>query len=405
VGGFGPQLTPYGIKFKINAYTESDHKGLKIPVAAMVMTGFSHTQTDQASPPTPHTNVNNNYELDQVSGFLAGRVTDDLGIFAQITYDGVGKGTAVDNVDVRLAHDFVIAKTDVIVGMSLNNSPGVSDPGNTLPAWYFPFISSALVAGTGDAATLLNGGVAQAVAGLSVYSFINDSIYAEVGTYRAWSPAMQIKFGLGAGNDIGRIDPGAMYWRLNYIKDMNTQAFSAGLVGLNASIQPQRIEGGPVNSFRDVGVDAWYEYLGDGRHNFAAYASFIREDQTRSELVANMGADNQSGRLYELRLNGSYYYEHTYGLTVGRFSTHGAPDATLYSFSATGSPDTSGTVLQVDWTPWGKENSWARPYANARVGLQYTIFDKFDGSSSNYDGTGRNASDNNTLYLFLWMAI
>ena len=118
-----------------------------------------------------------------------------------------------------------------------------------------------------------------------------------------------------------------------------------------------------------------------------------------------MGADNQSGRLYELRLNGSYYYEHTYGLTVGRFSTRGAPDATLYSFSATGSPDTSGTVLQVDWTPWGKENSWARPYANARVGLQYTIFDKFDGSSSNYDGTGRNASDNNTLYLFLWMAI
>jgi hypothetical protein len=27
VGGFGPQLTPYGIKFKISAYTETDHKG------------------------------------------------------------------------------------------------------------------------------------------------------------------------------------------------------------------------------------------------------------------------------------------------------------------------------------------------------------------------------------------
>src|SRR3979490_1583648 len=79
VGGFGPQLTPYGIKFKINAYTESDHKGLKIPVAAIVMTGFSHTKTDQASPPFPHSHVNNNYELDQVSGFLAGRMTDDLG--------------------------------------------------------------------------------------------------------------------------------------------------------------------------------------------------------------------------------------------------------------------------------------------------------------------------------------
>jgi hypothetical protein len=402
VGAFGPQLTPYGIKFKISAYTESDHKGLKIPVAAMVMTGFSHTLTDQASPPTPHTNVNNNFELDQVSGFLAGRVTDDLGVFSQVTYDGVGKGTAIDNVDIRLAHDFVIAKTDAILGLSLNNNPGVQDPGNTQPAWYFPYISTALVSGTGDFGTLLNGGLSQHVTGLSAYAFIDDSIYAEVGTYRALSPAMQTKFGLG-GSDVGRIDAGSLYWRLNYIKDMNTQAFSAGLVGLNASIQPERIDGGPVNRFRDVGVDAWYEYLGNGRHNFAAYASFIREDQTRGDLLANLAADNLHGRLYELRLNTSYYYQHTYGATIGRFSTRGTPDATLYG--TTGRPDTSGTVLQIDWTPWGKENSWARPYANARLGLQYTIYDKFDGASSNYDGTGRNASDNNTLYLFLWVAI
>jgi hypothetical protein len=402
VGGFGPQLTPYGIKFKISGYTESDHKGLKIPVAAMVMTGFSHTQTDQGSPPTPHTNVNNNYELDQVSGFLAGRVTDDLGVFSQVTYDGIGKGMAIDNVDIRLAHDFVIAKTDAILGLSVNNNPGVQDPGNTQPAWYFPYIGTALVAGTGDFATLLNGGLSQAVAGVSAYAFIDDSIYGEVGTYRALSPAMQIKFGLGAGNDVGRIDD-SIYWRLNYIKDMNTQAFSAGLVGFNASIQPERVDGGPVNRFRDIGVDAWYEYLGDGRHNFAAYASFIREDQTRGDLFANTGADNLYGRLYEFRFNASYYYQHTYGATIGRFATRGTPDATLYG--PTGSPDTSGTVLQIDWTPWGKDNSWGRPYANARLGLQYTIYDKFDGASSNYDGSGRNASDNNTLYLFLWIAI
>jgi hypothetical protein len=30
---------------------------------------------------------------------------------------------------------------------------------------------------------------------------------------------------------------------------------------------------------------------------------------------------------------------------------------------------------------------------------------KFDGASSNYDGNGRNASDNNTLYLLVWAAI
>ncbi len=402
VGAFGPQLTPYGIKFKINGYTETDHKGFKIPLAAMVMAGFTHTEADIVPPPTPHTNYNDNFNINQISVFVAGRVTDYLGGFAQITYDGVGHATAIDNVDLRLVHDFVIAKTDVILGLSVNNNPGVSDPGNTLPAWYFPFIGTALVSGTGDFSTLLNGGVSTAVAGLSAYAFINDSIYAEVGTYRALSPAMQIKFGLGAGNDIGRIDD-SIYWRLNYIKDMNTQAFSAGLVGLNASIQPERIDGGPVNRFRDIGLDASYQYLGDGRHNVAAYASYIREDQTRGDLFANAGADNLTGRLYEFRFNTSYYYEHTYGATIGRFSTHGTSDATLYGPS--GSPDTSGTVLQIDWTPWGKEASWARPYANLRLGLQYTIYDKFDGASSNYDGNGRNASDNNTLFLFLWAAI
>jgi hypothetical protein len=405
VGGYGPQLTPYGIKFKINAYTETDHKGLKIPVAAMIMAGYTHTETGQNPAPSPHDNANDNFDINQISGFVAGRITDDVGIFSQVTYDGVGRSAAIDNVDIRAAHDFVIARTDAILGIDVNNNPTVSDPGNTQPAWYFPYIGTALVSGTGDAATQINGALATAVTGVSAYAFVNDSIYAEVGTYRALSPAMQIKFGEGAGNDIGKVDD-SIYWRLNYIQDLNTQAFSAGLVGFNFSLNPDRADGGPVNRYRDIGLDASYMYLGNGLHNFTAYASYIREDQTHTFDLANAGADNLNDRLYEFRFNASYYYAQTYGVTVGRFSTHGTRDATLYSgFSANGSPDTAGTVLQVDWTPWGKEKSWARPFANVRFGLQYTIYDKFDGASSNYDGNGRNASDNNTLFLFLWAAI
>ena len=39
-----------------------------------------------------------------------------------------------------------------------------------------------------------------------------------------------------------------------------------------------------------------------------------------------------------------------------------------------------------------------------KLGLQYTAFLKFNGASTNYDGAGRNASDNNTLYLLLWFS-
>jgi len=405
VGGFGPQLTPYGVRFKIGAYTETDNKGLKIPVAAFVMGGFTHTEKDQPTAPTPHTDVNDNWTLDQISGFIAGRWFEDVGSFVQVTYNGNTKGLSTDNTDIRYAHDWVIGGHDAIIGVSLNNNPTVQDPFNTLFAWNFPYISSAVAFGMGDApGAQITGGLGPAVWGVSGYTFVDDSILAEVGTYRAYSPAMQIKLGLGAGNDIGRIDD-SIYWRLAYMQDMNTHGFSAGLFGFNVSNQPERIDGGPVNRYRDIGADAWYEFLGTGRHNIAAYTSYVREDQTRGDLIANGGATNLTGRLYDFRLNASYYYAQTYGLTAGRFSKRGSPDPTFYSFSATGSPDTTGTILQVDYTPFGKPDSWGRPFANVRFGLQYTLYDKFDGASSNYDGSGRNASDNNTLYFFVWAAI
>jgi hypothetical protein len=36
--------------------------------------------------------------------------------------------------------------------------------------------------------------------------------------------------------------------------------------------------------------------------------------------------------------------------------------------------------------------------------LQYTGYWKFDGASKNYDGNGRNAHDNNTLFFDVWVA-
>jgi hypothetical protein len=34
--------------------------------------------------------------------------------------------------------------------------------------------------------------------------------------------------------------------------------------------------------------------------------------------------------------------------------------------------------------------------------IQYTIYGQFNGADSNYDGSGRSAGDNNTLYLLAW---
>jgi hypothetical protein len=43
------------------------------------------------------------------------------------------------------------------------------------------------------------------------------------------------------------------------------------------------------------------------------------------------------------------------------------------------------------------------PWLNTKLQLQYVSYDKFNGSKQNYDGSGRNATDNNTLYLLGWL--
>jgi hypothetical protein len=46
------------------------------------------------------------------------------------------------------------------------------------------------------------------------------------------------------------------------------------------------------------------------------------------------------------------------------------------------------------------------PWLNARVGLQYVMYQRFNGSSTSYDlvSGGRNAKDNNALFLYFWFA-
>lgn len=401
IGAYGPQLTPYGVKFKIGGYTDSDGKGGKVPLSGMVVASFTRTAKSQ-DPAPDKSSSNNNHSLDEASLFLAGRLSEKIGAFVQATYDGIGQRTSIDQADIRFAHTTEIAGKETVFGLSVNNNPGVQDPFNSMPVWSFPYTGSAVAFGQGDAGTIINGGLEQRVTGVSAYTFWNNMVYAELGTYRALSPTMQSRLGLGKADDMGRIGGNTAYWRLAVFQDLKKQAFNVGIFGLNTSIQPDRGTPGS-NKYNDLGFDASYQFLGNRQHVATVNTSYIRERQTRNQLVATEGADNVKGRLNEFKLNASYHYMQTWGATIGRFVTHGSSDATLYSDGfANGSPNTSGYILQADWTPWGKENSWGAPWANVRLGAQYTIYDKYNGAKTNYDGNGRDAKDNNTLFLFAW---
>ena len=104
----------------------------------------------------------------------------------------------------------------------------------------------------------------------------------------------------------------------------------------------------------------------------------------------------------EWRGDVSYYWRGKVGATLGAFATSGTANANLYA--PTNRPDSNGLTAQVDYTPWGGGNSPLGPLFNLRVGVQYTAYGRFDGAVSNFDGAGTNASDNNTLRVFTWVA-
>lgn len=402
IGAYGPQLTPYGVKFKIGGYTDSDGKEGKVPLSGMAVASFTNTRKKQDEEPGPNTKKNNNFVVDEISAFLAGKLADKVGAFVQVTYDGVSGDTALDQMDLRLAHATNLHGKDLVLGLSLNNNPGVQDPFNTMPVWGYPYAGSPVGFGGPETGSLINGGLEQRVLGLSGYAFYDNSLYAEVGTYRSLSTWSQWKMGLGKGDDPGKLGAGSAYWRLAWFQDMKTSAYSVGLFGLNSSIQPDRTSGTPSNHYNDVGIDAQYQFLGTREHVFTVQGSYLHESQRRNALLDAGEASNKHGHLNELKLNTSYNFRQTWGASAGYFKTTGDSDATLYSSNTRTRPNTEGGVFQLDWTPFGKEDSWGSPWANLRLGAQYTAFSKYNGSSHNYDGSGRSASDNDTLFLFAW---
>jgi hypothetical protein len=409
-----PELTSVGRQFKLGGYTltresdaprpwlpgASDEAAPRLPLAAMVqgsLTMTRHASGDGADFPRDGDVV-----LQQLSAFYAGRIAGPFGAFAQWTYDGVAHRGAIDNVDVRVAGRHAGGELEVSYGLTLNNNPTVSDVYNTTPTWSFPYASSS-VAVAPNAATLIDGGLAQQVAGLGAYALWNRTLYAEIAAYRTADGALSIfRAGTDKSTDAA-LDGAAPYWRLalQHTWDAGTHSAMLGTYGLVARKYPDPSDRTtPSDRFRDVGVDAQYQFITD-RHRVGVQANWIEEQQRLDGTFAAGDASNPQNTLRTFRGKVSYYYDLRYGATLQLFRTRGSGDGGLYATgdpvtgSAAASPDNSGAVLELDWLP----------RRDLRLAVQYTAWREFNGARSNYDGFGRNAADNNTLYFVVWWMI
>ncbi|MFT3857077.1 MAG: hypothetical protein QM742_06115 [Aquabacterium sp.] len=378
IGGFGPQLTPFGIKFKLGGYVDSDGKDGKIPLSGMVVADYSRWRDESGK----HTDKT---DLAEASLFLAGKFTDHIGSFVQVTHDGVEHHTSIDQADIRYARTLNVAGQDALFGLSLNNNPTVQDPFNTLAVWGFPYTDSPRGNAVGAEFAGI-GGTELKVLGVNAYTVLHDNFYGELGLYNSLSRGTQSRLGLGSDDtDHMRNAP---YWRLAYMVDQRTQAWNVGVFGYNGTMK-DRSSGDISNRFKDLGIDGSYQFLGNRQHIVTVNGSYIRE-----RTITPEGGEDVRNTVKDARLAASYHFMNTYGATLGYFKAQ----------SANNESGNRGFIYQLDWTPWGKESSWMAPWANVRVGLQYVAYKKyidFDEDTETATVVAK-PSDKNTLNLFVW---
>ncbi|MBV8681413.1 MAG: hypothetical protein JO111_00965 [Caulobacteraceae bacterium] len=399
VGGLGPQLTPFGREFKLHGYT-TRAVSFNVPLAGFIQGSYTRTNKGQ-SPPTPHFATDDNFAVDQISLFVAGGFGDHLGAFIQTTYDGVAHAFHWDNLDIRAVTNATIAGVKSVLGISLNNNPTVQDPFNTLPAWGFPYTSSALAPAL--PATPFIGNLAQTTVGLTGYAWINDRTYVEFGGYR--SPSSHFLTHWGADPTApGNIDGVAPYGRVAYDWNLGEKNVEIGAFAMDARIFPGHDQStGLTDHYDDVGMDTSFQYTAPNHDVVTFNARYTHESQRLNASTALGLAANPRQNLQDLRVDASYYWRDKVGFSTQVFYTWGSPDELLYQGSRRNRPDSSGILFQIDDTPFGNGRSPFGQRFNLRVGVQYTDYFQFSGAATNFDRMGRNASDNNTLRFFVWI--
>jgi hypothetical protein len=404
-----PELTPYGRLFKLNGYVFGGGQSDLPALAAMLIPSFTHTDSDQAGGAATHYGPNDNFATPQsVSLFYGGAIYSPLGIgaFIQSTYDHVNRHFTWDNTDIRYAKSTTLGG-ETVFGVSLNNNPSVTDLWNSTPAWGYPFLSSEL-APTQSNTTMIEGAFAQQVAGLNAYTMWNRLVYAEIGAYSTLTKAAGSALGVKNPNNTDSIKGLAPYWRLALQPQWGPNSFEVGVFGMAAAINPGRVTGFGTDHKTDIGIDTQYQYLTD-LHSISLQASWITENQnltaTQAQSSGGTNPTNGHNHLRSLHVKSTYYYQQTYGATVGYFRTDGSGDPGLYSAtSALNSPNTTGYSGELDYLPFNHGGPDLWPWLNMKIGVQYIRYLKFNGAANNFDGAGRNAHNNNTLFVFDWIA-
>ena len=425
-----PELTPFGRRFKIGGYTMQGGDWQGPPLAAMYMPSFTHTNSPQDSPPAPGLHTNDNLVSQQVSGFVAGRLYGNLGSFIQVTGNPIAGTAALDASDVRYADTLKLFGQDTIWGIDANNTPTVEDPWNTTPAFGWPqnlVDYRARLRPAVDAYRERTGPDRRRRRRLSVLErhtlrrLHGLQGPASRGSRRRSATATRRRTPSPTSRRIRRL-AAEPHWGPHYLE--------VGTFGMYSQIAPGRMYGFGTDNYLDVGFDSQYQYDGD-LYSVTVKLTDIMEWQKLNASTALGAASNLSNTLNSFKANASFVWDHTYSLGFGYFNIAGSHDCNMYgsgfnplctpanggeaggspgpfNFSFNNSPYGNGLILDLAYIPFSHGSPFPYNTWNARIGIQFTQYLHLYGGTNNFDGSylggTHNASGNNSVFAYAWLA-
>jgi hypothetical protein len=307
----------------------------------------------------------------------------------QITYNMQDDHFSIDNTDIRYADKTKLSGKELDYGLTLNNNPTVEDLWNSTPAWGFPFIAPDSVP-TPAASPVINGLLGVDVAGLGAFAMWDQHLYFAGTLYRSdHVDDTQPTTGQCCNYNIRGVAP---YWRLAWQQNGRTANLEVGAYGIHMKSTPGAVTG-PEDSYTNFGPDIQYDRT-FGKDVLSVRGSYVRENSALVASADNGNANPGPHHLNASNANVEYHVGNRYSGTFGWFLTNGTTDINLYpqaavTGSANGNPRCAGIMANVSY--------W--PVQNLDLAVQYTDYTRFNGGTTNYDDAGRNASDNNTVYL------
>ena len=203
----------------------------------------------------------------------------------------------------------------------------------------------------------------------------DHSLYLEAGGYTTLSTWTLARLGddFGVGSSQGVMP----YLRAAYEWNWNSQSAHVGALYMQSNVNP--VSGTFMTDgsngrdhYQDYAFDAGYQYLGDGTHIVTLESIFTHENQnlegtTAAFNIANGTSFGANSSLNQMRINASYWYQNTYGLTLGWQNTWGPGNPVLFApaevtGSANGKPNSNAFTIEADWVPFGKANSVWSPF-------------------------------------------